>query len=264
MSKSLLVLALLAYLTYTPDTKAGDNTAGNSIDSKLSNENSYTSQYAVYSDPEDPDAGNAGEEKDSVDALTVFSAKIKDKTVYLNWRILNPKSISYFDVLKLNTKKNEYIKINDERIKKDDFFDKAEKENENVFMYDFEDEPERDGVYYYKLKAYNSNNQVLFESDEIKIGITGIRNFKLEQNMPNPFNPTTNITYELFDASYVKLKVFDLIGKEIATLVDGEQTKGTYTVQFDASNYANLTSGIYFYKIETSKYSEVKKMILTK
>jgi hypothetical protein len=256
MSKSLLIFSLFTIIIFSSNTKAGDN---NSFAA------SYTSVYTLFNYPEDPDSDNVDEEKDSVDALTVFSAKIKDKTIYLNWRVLNPKNISYFEVLKLNTKKNEYIKINEDRIKKEDFFDKSEKvENEKIFMYDFEDEPERDGVYYYKLKGYNSNGQVMFETDEIKIGITGIRNFKLEQNTPNPFNPTTNITYELFDVAYVKLKVFDLIGKEIATLVDGEQTKGTYTVQFDASKYTNLTSGIYFYKIETNKYSEVKKMILTK
>jgi|GEM_PF-782513 len=256
MSKYLLIFTLFTIIIFSGNTKAGDNNSPVA---------SFTSAYTSFNYPEDPDSDNVDEEKDYVDALTVFSAKIKDKTIYLNWRVLNPKNISYFEVLKLNAKKNEYIKINEDRIKKEDFFDKSEKvENEKIFMYDFEDEPERDGVYYYKLKGYNSNGQVMFETDEIKIGITGIRNFKLEQNTPNPFNPTTNITYELFDAAYVKLKVFDLIGKEIATLVDGEQTKGTYTVQFDASKYTNLTSGIYFYKIETNKYSEVKKMILTK
>lgn len=254
MSKSLLVFTLFTYIILTPNADAG-NTAGNGDDT-----------YAVFAfNPDNESVVDPEEEKDSVDALTVFSAKIKDKTIYLNWRVLNPKDIAYFDVLKFSAKKNEYVKINENRIKKEDFFDKSEKsETEKVYMYDFEDEPERDGVYYYKLKGYNSNGQMMFETEEMKIGITGIRNFKLEQNTPNPFNPTTNITYELFDASFVKLKVFDLIGKEIATLVDGEQGKGTYTVVFDASKYANLTSGIYFYKIETNKYSEVKKMILTK
>lgn len=222
----------------------------------------FTSSYVSFSDPGDP---NEDEVKDSTDALTVFSAKIKDETVYLNWRILNPRHISYFEVSKLNPKKNEYIKINEDKISTDDYFEKSVKsDNETIYMYDFEDEPERDGVYYYKLKGFNASGQVLFETDEIKIGITGIRNFKLEQNTPNPFNPVTNITYELFEESTVRLKVFDLIGKEIATLVEESQPKGTYTVQFDASKYANLTSGIYFYKIETGRYSEVKKMILTK
>lgn len=239
MIKYLLAAVLITYLISHPQIKAGD----------------------------DKPEGKAilDSEKDSVDAVTVFSAKIKDKTVYINWRMLNPKDISYFEVLRLEPKKKEYIKINDDRIRKDDFLEKSTTtDNKLIYMYDYEDSPERDGVYYYKLKGYNSNGQVLFETDEIKIGITGIRNFKLEQNTPNPFNPSTNISYELFDASSVKLKVFDLIGKEIATLFEGSQAKGTYTFLFDASKYSNLTSGIYFYKLETEKYSEVKKMILTK
>lgn len=242
MSKSLLISALLILLLNGTKTLSGDN-------------NLFL--------PEGDETTT--EVTDSTDALTVFSAKIKDKTVYINWRVLNPKSISYYEVYRLDPKKKDYKKVSDDRISKDDYFEKAANEqNGIVYMYDYEDEPERDGVYFYKLKGFGTNGQVIFEADELKIGITGIKNFKVEQNTPNPFNPTTNISYELFDASYVKLKVFDLIGKEIATLVDASQQKGTYTVTFDASKYANLTSGIYFYKLETERYSEVKKMILTK
>lgn len=248
MSRNLLFAVLLTIFAFNFTVTADD----------LSENNPSDGVTALYDGDETTPA-------DSVDALTVFSAKIKDKTVYINWRLLNPVNISYFDVLRLDPKKKEYKKLNDERIKKDDFLEKSvTAESKTVYMYDFEDEPERDGVYFYKLRGYNSNNQQIFEADELKIGITGIKNFKVEQNTPNPFNPTTNITYELFDASTVKLKVFDLIGKEIATLVDANQAKGIYTVTFDASKYANLTSGIYFYKLETEKYSEVKKMILTK
>lgn len=245
MSKYLLFAALLILIGYGSKLQAGDTDP----------------VYALPGGDEDETEMPA----DSNDALSVFSAKIKDKTVYINWRVVNPKVISYFEVLRLDPRKKEYRKINDDRIEVKDYFEKsAVSEKGIVYMYDYEDEPERDGVYYYKLKGYSSAGNLVFEADEIKIGITGIKNFKVEQNTPNPFNPTTNISYELYDASYVKLKVFDLIGKEIATLVDANQTKGTYTVTFDASKYANLTSGIYFYKLETEKYSEVKKMILTK
>ncbi|MBE2228494.1 MAG: T9SS type A sorting domain-containing protein [Ignavibacteria bacterium] len=242
MSKNLLIAALLIIFFTGTKTLTGDNNI-------LLPEGDETTSEVT----------------DSADALTVFSAKIKDKTVYVNWRVLNPKSISYFEVYRLDPKKKDYKKVSDDRISKDDYFEKAANNDGGiVYMYDYEDEPERDGVYFYKLKGFASNGQVVFEADELKIGITGIKNFKVEQNTPNPFNPTTNISYELFDGSYVKLKVFDLIGKEIATLVDANQQKGTYTVTFDASKYANLTSGIYFYKLETERYSEVKKMILTK
>ncbi len=245
MSKKLLISALLILLIFSISSKAGDNDLPPVITGGDDNENTIPA--------------------DSTDALTVFSAKIKDKSVYINWKVLNPKEISYFEVSRLDPKKKEYKKLNDSRISRDDFFEKAaDNDKGTLYMYNYEDEPERDGVYYYKLKGFGSNGQIIFEADELKIGITGIKNFKIEQNTPNPFNPTTNITYELFDASYVKLKVFDLIGKEIVTLVDASQTKGSYTVTFDASKYANLTSGIYFYKLETERYSEVKKMILTK
>lgn len=242
MSKYLLIAALLTLLSFQYKTVSGE-----------------VSNFL-------PDGEEAiTEESDTTDILTVFSAKIKDKTVYVNWRLAKPMAISYFEVLRLDPKKKEYVKINDDRIRKDDYFEKSRTAEQTlIYMYDFEDEPERDGVYFYKLRGFNSNGQVLFETDEIKIGITGIRNFRVDQNTPNPFNPTTNITYELFDASFVKLRVFDLIGKEVAVLVEGNQTKGVYTVTFDASKYSNLTSGIYFYKLETEKYSEVKKMILTK
>jgi len=202
--------------------------------------------------------------KDSTDILSVFSAKIKDKTIYLNWRITNLKSIYSFDIQRLDPQKKSYETITDKKIKHDDYLEKSETSEGKVLMYDYEDQPERDGVYYYKLRAYNGNGQMMFESDEIKIGITGLKNFKLEQNHPNPFNPTTNIKYTLFSPSNVKVKVFDLIGREIVTLVDQYQSEGEYSVEFDASRYANLTSGIYFYKLETEKYSDVKKMILTK
>lgn len=249
MSKFLLVLTLLFCLVSGLQVKAEEY-------------NPASIPVHYYSDPDEPEGD---EVKDSIDAVTVFSAKIKDNTIYLNWRILNPKNISYFEVLKLNSKTKAFEKLNEDKIKKEDYFEKSAKsEDEIIYMYNFEDEPERDGVYFYKLAGYSANGKVLFETDEIKIGVTGIRNFKLEQNTPNPFNPTTNISYELFEESFVKLRVFDLIGKEIATLVETRQAKGTYTVQFDASKYANLTSGIYFYKIETGRYSEVKKMILTK
>jgi hypothetical protein len=78
------------------------------------------------------------------------------------------------------------------------------------------------------------------------------------------FNPNTIIKYELFEASYVKLKVFDLIGKEIATLVESSQAPGSYSVEFDASRYANLTSGIYFIRntnIYRSKENDIDKVI---
>ncbi|MCX6150822.1 MAG: CotH kinase family protein [Ignavibacteriales bacterium] len=85
--------------------------------------------------------------------------------------------------------------------------------------------------------------------------------FKLEQNYPNPFNPVTIINYELGITSNVTLKVFDILGNEIATLVNEEKPAGSYRVDFDASK---LSNGIYFYQIKTASFVQTRKMILLK
>lgn len=88
-------------------------------------------------------------------------------------------------------------------------------------------------------------------------------NFTLHQNYPNPFNPTTYITYELPYTTNVILTVFDMLGREIATLVNETQNAGSYSVIFDANNYG-LSSGVYFYMLQAGNYKETKKMVLNK
>jgi len=85
--------------------------------------------------------------------------------------------------------------------------------------------------------------------------------FSLSQNYPNPFNPSTIIKYNVESRKIVRLVVFDILGKEIATLVNEKQNAGTYEVTFDGSG---LTSGVYFYKLTCGDFSEVKKMLLIK
>jgi hypothetical protein len=95
--------------------------------------------------------------------------------------------------------------------------------------------------------------------------------YKLEQNYPNPFNPSTTISYSIPSSSFVTLKVYDILGNEVATLVNEEKPEGSYEVNFSSkagissgANDHNLTSGIYFYRIHAGSYSETKKMILLK
>ena len=85
--------------------------------------------------------------------------------------------------------------------------------------------------------------------------------FILEQNYPNPFNPTTKIEYSILQTSFVAIRVYDVLGREVATLVNEEKYFGKYNVEF---NGINLSSGIYLYKIQAGNYSSVKKMILIK
>jgi hypothetical protein len=85
--------------------------------------------------------------------------------------------------------------------------------------------------------------------------------FLLSQNYPNPFNPSTKIKYSIPQSSNVVIKVFDILGNEIETLVNKEQSTGTYEITWYA---ANLPNGIYFYKLQAGNFIETKKMILLK
>ena len=88
-----------------------------------------------------------------------------------------------------------------------------------------------------------------------------IYSYNLYQNYPNPFNPSTLISYQLPASAFVVLKVFDVLGREIETLVNEHQNAGKHSVQFNA---AKLPSGVYFYKLEAGNYNNTKKLLLIK
>ncbi len=94
-----------------------------------------------------------------------------------------------------------------------------------------------------------------------------ISEFNLEQNFPNPFNPSTKIRYVVATNSHTSLKIYDMLGREVATLVNEIKSPGMYTATFNASNSLNgisLASGIYFYQLKAGSFIQTKKMILTK
>jgi hypothetical protein len=85
------------------------------------------------------------------------------------------------------------------------------------------------------------------------------KEFQLDQNYPNPFNPSTSISFSVPSKSFVTLKVFDALGREVSTLVSEELTAGTYSRHWDA---ANVPSGVYFCRLQAGEYLETKKMVL--
>ncbi|HWA06995.1 MAG TPA: T9SS type A sorting domain-containing protein, partial [Ignavibacteria bacterium] len=100
----------------------------------------------------------------------------------------------------------------------------------------------------------------------IPIGIVNYNNeipkeYTLKQNFPNPFNPVTFIEYSIVEGGYAELTVYDILGREVETIIKAEQKPGTYKVQFNA---ARLSSGIYFYTLRADGFTETKKMVVTK
>jgi len=92
-----------------------------------------------------------------------------------------------------------------------------------------------------------------------KSGNTYIFNFSLDQNYPNPFNPSTTVPFYLPSRSFVSLKIFDLLGKEISTLVSEELSAGNYSRQWNAESFP---SGVYFYRLQAGSFTETKKLLL--
>lgn len=127
--------------------------------------------------------------------------------------------------------------------------------------YSFTEHGMATGRYNYRLKQidFNGNYKYYDLSNEVIIGIP--QKFSLSQNYPNPFNPVSVINYQIPVSGFVSMKVFDISGREVASLVNHVKESGYYSVTFDAKN---LSSGTYFYKLSTSDFSDTKKMVLVK
>jgi len=117
------------------------------------------------------------------------------------------------------------------------------------------------GVLQYRLKQIDNDGTFKYSNIvEVAFNLKPTT-FELFQNYPNPFNPSTVIRYQIPEPVTVTLKVFDMLGNEVATVVKENQPAGNYSITFDGSN---LTSGVYFYKLQAGKFAEIKKFILMK
>jgi hypothetical protein len=131
--------------------------------------------------------------------------------------------------------------------------------------YSFEDRNLTSGKYFYRLKQIDLDGTFEY-SNEVQVEVHGVTEYSLSQNYPNPFNPTTKIKYTIPFAGtslmkFVQLKVFDVLGNEVATLVNELKPAGVYEVTFNASE---LGSGVYIYKLQAGDYISAGKMLLTK
>ncbi len=126
--------------------------------------------------------------------------------------------------------------------------------------YSFVDQNVNNGNYTYRLKQLDFNGRFEY-SNEVEVSVTGPKTFNLAQNYPNPFNPTTTISFTVPQSGKVKLAVYNLLGQEVAVLVNGVVTEGFHQVEFSAKS---LPTGAYFYKLQSDNSVQIKKMLLLK
>ncbi len=126
--------------------------------------------------------------------------------------------------------------------------------------YSFVDKNLQSGIYNYRLNQldFDGTQEVV---GELTVYLTLPEQFSLEQNYPNPFNPSTTIKYSIPTSEFVSLKVYDVLGNEVATLVNEQKPAGSYEIDFNATD---LSSGIYLYTLQAGSYTQTKKLILMK
>ncbi|MDY0080184.1 MAG: two-component regulator propeller domain-containing protein [Ignavibacteriaceae bacterium] len=186
--------------------------------------------------------------------LSSFNASIKEnKSVKISWKTETETNNFGFEVERKLSGKFEWTKIG---------FVEGHGTSNSPKQYSFTDEGLLTiGTYHYRLKQIDNDGTFKY-SQEVAVEFNNLPDkFALSQNYPNPFNPSTVINYQLPVNSYVTLKVFDIIGNEVATLVNQEKPAGSYEVTFDASN---LTSGVYFYELYAGDFRSIKKLMLVK
>ena len=193
--------------------------------------------------------------------LTDFTAKISNGYINLHWKIVNPVDVEKVNIEMKKAGSDFYQFLSDVNVLN---YDRKEIRDSLInYYYSIRSKPKENGVYFYKIELVDRSNKKI-SSNEIKVGISEIAEFKLFQNKPNPFNPSTIISYELYSPSNVSLKIYTLNGKQIGVLIDEFQNPGTYRIEFNANDFKDLSSGIYFYKLQTKYSSDIKKMIFTK
>ena len=182
--------------------------------------------------------------------LTSFTAQAQDQSVILNWITATEINNRGFEIQR--------------KVVQGDFatvgFVKGEGTTTIQKEYTYTDQNLSEGKYFYRLKQLDFSGKSEY-SKIIEVELKSLNSFALEQNYPNPFNPTTTIGYVLQEKSNAKLSMINILGEEVAILVNEEQDKGFHKVDL---NGANLPSGVYLYKLHAGNFTETKKMLLLK
>jgi hypothetical protein len=182
--------------------------------------------------------------------LKSFTASVSKSDVLLNWSTATEINNQGFEIQRSKAG-NDYEQIG---------YVPGHGTTTEIQTYSYTDLKVASGNYTYRLKQIDFNGTFDY-SDEVAVEVTAPVEFALEQNYPNPFNPSTVIKYSIPTEGFVNLAVYNLLGKEVALLVNGVQEAGRYEINFDASK---LASGIYVYSLKSGSFNSVKKMLLMK
>lgn len=189
--------------------------------------------------------------------LISFSAFVEHNNVTLNWITSTETNNREFEIERFKD-----FKIEDIAEWKTIGFVQGNGTTTKTNSYAFIDKNLSVGKFLYRLKQIDFDGSYSY-SQIVEVEMNTVTGFALEQNFPNPFNPTTKIQFSTASKQLITLIVYDVLGNQVATLVNEEKTAGNYEIIFDAKNI-DLPSGVYFYKLNAGNFSETKKLILMK
>ncbi|MBK7379429.1 MAG: immune inhibitor A [Ignavibacteriales bacterium] len=185
--------------------------------------------------------------------LTSFNAKSTNKEITLNWQTATELNNNGFEIERLTNANSGWTRIG---------FVMGNGTTQEIHNYSFVDKNPVSGINYYRLKQIDYDGTVNL-SQEVSVNFVGVIEYSLEQNYPNPFNPSTKIYYSIPQAGKVTIKVYNILGSEVATLVDDVKDSGRHNVEFNSEG-KNITSGIYFYTITAGSFKQTRKMLMIK
>jgi hypothetical protein len=187
--------------------------------------------------------------------LTSFAAIANGNNVELNWSTATETNNSGFEIQRI-----QMSEVKSQNSWQSIGFVNGKGTTSEPQYYSFTDKNLNAGTYTYRLKQVDFDGSFEY-SNEIEVDVLSPDKFVLEQNYPNPFNPTTIISWQSPISGHQTLKVYDILGNEVVTLVNEYKEAGRYKIEFDASN---IPSGIYYYKVTAGSFSDVKKMLVIK
>jgi hypothetical protein len=186
--------------------------------------------------------------------LTFFNATSESKTVVLAWKTATEVNNYGFEVERKTVSSSQTLMTSWQKIG----FVQGNGTSNAPHEYSFTDQYHSSGRFVYRLKQLDNDGTFKY-SQESEVAIEVPKVFALNQNYPNPFNPATTISFSLSSKSFVSLKVFDPLGREVSILLAEELPAGTYTRQWNGNN---LPSGVYFYRLHAGSFTETKKLVL--
>jgi hypothetical protein len=187
--------------------------------------------------------------------LTSFTASLSDHKVVLNWSTATELNNYGFEIEKTQGLNGKWFTAG---------FVNGNGNSEEVIKYTFTDKFPFTGKSYYRLKQIDYDGSYEY-SEIVSVDYSGVTEYELSQNYPNPFNPVTDINYSIPNPGKVSLKIYNILGVEVAELVNEYKEAGKHSVEFSTRLLkGELGSGVYFYTLNSGNFVQTRKMIVIK